>query len=53
MSPNLDEVREWLQIAWEDLITAKLILDHNQTLLRIACFHCQQSIEKSLKAFLT
>jgi HEPN domain-containing protein len=53
MNPNLDELKEWLQISEYDLISAKILLSHEPPILITACFHCQQSIEKSLKAFLT
>ena len=53
MNPNLDEIKEWLQIAEYDLTSAKILLSHEPPILITACFHCQQSIEKALKAFLT
>jgi len=53
MNPNLDEIKEWLQIAEYDLTSARILLSHEPPILITACFHCQQSIEKALKAFLT
>jgi len=53
MNPEPEEIKEWLQIAQDDLISAQILLSHEPPILRTACFHCQQSIEKALKAFLT
>ena len=48
-----DIVNEWLQIAYEDLDTAQYLYDNKHPKpLEIICYHCQQSVEKSLKAFL-
>ena len=52
MSPMLDEVREWLQKAEQDLLSAQILLEHDPPVLETACFHCQQAVEKALKAFL-
>ena len=52
MSPESDEIKEWLLIAEDDLTSAQILLSHQPPSLRIACFLCQQSIEKMLKAFL-
>ncbi len=41
----------WLAIAKEDLLAAKGLLKLG--LFSSALFHCQQSVEKSLKAYLT
>jgi HEPN domain-containing protein len=43
---------QWIEKANHDLIAAALIIDSNPIILDIACFHCQQAIEKFLKAFL-
>lgn len=43
---------QWIEKANHDLIAAALIIDSNPNILDIACFHCQQAIEKFLKAFL-
>ena len=48
-----DIVAEWLEIANADLDVAQYLFArpvHKQ--LEIICYHCQQSVEKSLKAFL-
>ena len=52
MSPNPDEVREWLQNAKDDLFSAQILIEHAPPVLDTACFHCQQAVEKLLKAFL-
>ena len=52
MSEN-DIVGEWLQIAYDDFDSAKYLFDRPiRKPLEIVCNHCQQSVEKSLKAFL-
>jgi HEPN domain-containing protein len=50
---GIELVKEWLQLAHNDLIVAKHTLEDlypRQT--EISCFHCQQAAEKSLKAYL-
>jgi HEPN domain-containing protein len=47
-----DEVREWLQKAQNDLLSARILMQHDPPVLDTACFHCQQAVEKALKAFL-
>ena len=47
-----DEVIEWLTKANRDLMSAEILIDHEPPVLDAACFHCQQAVEKSLKAFL-
>ena len=42
---------EWMEYASEDLAAA-LLLAEDGTCINTACFHCQQAIEKSLKAYL-
>jgi HEPN domain-containing protein len=43
---------QWIEKAEHDLIAAKLIIDHQPLILDVACFHCQQAVEKYLKTFL-
>lgn len=43
---------QWIEKAEHDLITAKLIIEYKPIVLDVACFHCQQAVEKYLKAFL-
>jgi len=52
MNPKLDEVKEWLLIAEDDLTSAQILLNHEPPGLRATCFLCQQAVEKMLKAFL-
>ena len=42
---------DWLEIAARDLLAARLLLEQGQC-LDIAGFHCQQCLEKALKAYL-
>jgi HEPN domain-containing protein len=56
--PSRDElVREltnqWLDKAGDDLNAAQALFDHGAELWSIVAFHCQQSVEKFLKAMLT
>ncbi len=52
MNPRLDEIREWIQKAKNDLTSAQILLEHDPPVLDTASFHCQQAVEKVLKAFL-
>jgi HEPN domain-containing protein len=55
MSPELEraaEAREWLMKAALDFRGAQIDLAATPPLLEDALFHCQQAVEKSLKAFL-
>jgi HEPN domain-containing protein len=52
MSPQLAEVQEWLQKAHSNLLSARILLAHDPPVFDTACFHCQQAVEKALKAFL-
>lgn len=52
MNPELDEVKEWLQKASKDLLSAEALLEHDPPIPETAAFHCQQTVEKALKAFL-
>ncbi|MDR2088796.1 MAG: HEPN domain-containing protein, partial [Clostridiales Family XIII bacterium] len=50
---EIDITNEWLQIAYGDYDSAKFLYDHKiPKPLEIICYHCQQSAEKSLKAFI-
>ncbi|MGA2267940.1 MAG: HEPN domain-containing protein [Bryobacteraceae bacterium] len=49
----LENTRDWLARAREDLETAALALTPAQPMVRSALFHCQQAVEKTMKAFLT
>ena len=53
MSNDLKEyIQEWLNKASHDIITAQRLIEIEPMILDYACFHCQQAVEKSLKAFL-
>ena len=43
---------EWLTKARDDLTTVGLLRVFDEYPAVVACFHCQQAVEKSLKAFL-
>jgi HEPN domain-containing protein len=46
-------VDEWLEIANDDLDAAQYLFERpHRKQLEIICYHCQQSAEKSLKAYL-
>lgn len=45
-------VRNWLEKARRDLVTAQNGLDYAETFTDIICFHAQQAGEKYLKAYL-
>ena len=45
--------REWLLRAKEDLDNAQLDLTATPPFVRDALFHCQQVVEKAMKALLT
>jgi HEPN domain-containing protein len=45
-------LNQWIEKAEHDLIAAQLIIEHRPMILDIACFHCQQAVEKYLKTFL-
>jgi HEPN domain-containing protein len=53
MSPELELVQHWLLKAKNDLRGAQVDLSVDPPLVDDACFHCQQAVEKVLKAFLT
>ena len=52
MNHTLDEAREWLQKGRNDLLSAQILIEHDPPILDTASFHCQQTVEKVLKAFL-
>ena len=45
-------IEEWLNFAKEDLDTAKALLNGDFLFNRSICYHCQQSAEKDLKAYI-
>ena len=53
MTPALKAyIESWMLKADRDLASAQRLLEIEPMILDNACFHCQQAIEKSLKAFL-
>lgn len=52
-NPKLDEVRSWLTKARQDMDASAWLLESPQALYGAVGFHCQQTAEKSLKAYLT
>jgi HEPN domain-containing protein len=53
MTPALKTfIESWLSKAGHDLVSAQRLLEIEPVILDNACFHCQQAIEKYLKAFL-
>lgn len=50
---KIEETRSWVEKANQDLLSAKWLLSSPDALFNAVGFHCQQSAEKMLKAFLT
>ncbi|MFC1826029.1 HEPN domain-containing protein [Thermodesulfobacteriota bacterium] len=44
-------VKEWIDFAGIDLLAAERLCN-DAKLVNVVCFHCQQCVEKSLKALL-
>ncbi|MHC4644846.1 MAG: HEPN domain-containing protein [Planctomycetota bacterium] len=54
MSDAVEEfVKQWLVKAQEDWDTVKILAAQDRVPAGVACFHCQQSVEKLIKAVLT
>jgi HEPN domain-containing protein len=47
-----NQVKDWMLLADKDLYAAEILLESEYPLTNIVAFHCQQAIEKYLKAFL-
>lgn len=45
-------VVQWLNKANEDLLVVKKLTEFEMVALSSVCFHCQQTVEKYLKAYL-
>ena len=45
---DLKRYKDWLDIAEKDLKSARILVEHDAD-NGIACFHCQQAIEKCFK----
>ncbi len=55
MGWKLDRIsiaREWFEYASRDISAAEFLMRMTPVPIEIICYHCQQSAEKSLKAFL-
>ncbi len=48
-----ETVREWLDKAASDWTTVEILTADERCPIETVCFHCQQYVEKLLKAFLT
>jgi HEPN domain-containing protein len=48
----LRAAHRWIRKAEEDLAAAERLLSLDDSLAAVACFHCQQAVEKLLKALL-
>ena len=46
-------VRQWKEKARNDWTAVEILLDSEQCPAETVCFHCQQFVEKLLKALLT
>jgi len=46
------QVEDWVLLADKDLQAAEIIINDEYPLTNIVAFHCQQAIEKYLKAFI-
>jgi HEPN domain-containing protein len=47
-----DLVKKWIEKADKDLLTAERELSFKDPITETVCFHCQQAVEKYLKAYL-
>jgi HEPN domain-containing protein len=52
MSDQADEIKQWITKGDHDLGTAKVTYLHIPEYLDTVTFHCQQAVEKYLKAYL-
>jgi len=52
MREQADEIRQWISKGDHDLGTAKITYLHIREYLDTVTFHCQQAVEKYLKAYL-
>jgi len=51
--PLKDSIRQWLTVAEDDLQAYKVLASEDAPPAIAVCFHCQQYVEKLLKAVLT
>ncbi|NOU16015.1 MAG: HEPN domain-containing protein [Bacteroidales bacterium] len=52
MSEQIEEIKEWIEKADHDLGSAKIIYLHLPDYFDTIAFHCQQAVEKYIKAIL-
>ncbi len=52
MEKRVELIKEWVHKGKNDMGIAKLVLDNNAEFVDAVCFHCQQAVEKYLKAYL-
>ena len=52
LSPKDELTRQWLRVAADDLSLAELANAANPPMLSGVVYHCQQTFEKALKAYL-
>ena len=52
MADKKELIAEWLKKAQHDIGTAELLLAQKQEYTDTICYHCQQAVEKYLKAYL-
>ena len=50
---NLFDSIEWMEIAEQDLFSAKILNEHYRKPVEVICHLCAQSAEKHLKGFIT
>ena len=49
---NIEDVIEWMQIADDDLDSAKILNESTRKHYEIICYHCAQAAEKYLKGYI-
>ncbi len=52
MNEHIEEIKEWIEKAEHDLGSAKIIYLHLPDYFDTIAFHCQQAVEKYIKAIL-
>ena len=52
MSNRNPDPAVWMRLARDDMATVNLLMTENRKRVEIILYHCQQTAEKSLKAFL-
>ncbi len=53
VDPKLEEIQSWLTKAREDMDASIWLMESPTSLFGTVGFHCQQAVEKVLKAYLT